>query len=100
MNKKLLRIAEERNRLIAKAASQRGTLALAVEPWRMPLARADQGLAALRYIKTHPLPIVGGIVLLALLRPGNAGKWLGRAFVAWRVLHGWRGRQRVSEIAG
>ena len=42
MNKKLLRIAEERNRLIAKAASQRGTLALAVEPWRMPLAQADQ----------------------------------------------------------
>ncbi len=88
MKQKLLRIAEKRNRLVLQVAAQRSELGQQVEPWRVPLARADQGLAALRYIKTHPVPMIGGVVLLALLRPRNAGKWLGRAFVAWRVLHG------------
>jgi hypothetical protein len=98
MNQKLLRVAEKRNRLIAQAASQRSALGQDVESWRMPLARADQGLAALRYIKAHPIPMVGGVLLLALLRPRNAGKWLGRAFVSWRVLHRLRGSQRAAVI--
>lgn len=92
MNDKLIRLAERRERLVAQAAAQRMALAQNIEPWRKPLARADQGLAALRYIGSHPAWIVGGVVLLAILRPGRIGKWLGRGWVTWQMLHKLRGR--------
>ena len=86
MNGKLIRLAERRERLIAQAAAQRVALAQSIEPWRVPLALADQGLAALRYIKRNPAWIVGGVVLLAALRPGRAGKWLRRGWVTWQIM--------------
>jgi hypothetical protein len=86
MNGKLIRLAERRERLIAQAAAQRVALAQSIEPWRTPLALADQGLAALRYIKRNPAWIVGGVVLLAALRPGRAGKWLRRGWVTWQIM--------------
>ena len=92
MNEKLIRLAERRERLVAQAAVQRMTLAQNIEPWRVPLARVDQGLAALRYIKSHPAWIVGGGVLLAALRLGRGGKWLRRGWVAWQMMHKLRGR--------
>ena len=92
MSEKLIRLAERRERLVARAATQRTALALNIEPWRLPLARADQGLAALRYIKSHPAWIVGGVVLLAALRPGRVGKWLRRGWVTWQIVHKLRGR--------
>ena len=92
MNDKLIRLAERRERLVAQAAAQRMALAQNIEPWRKPLARADQGLAALRYIKSHPAWIVGGGALLAALRLGRAGKWLRRGWVTWQIMHKLRGR--------
>ncbi len=92
MNDKLVRLAERRERLIAQAAAQRMALAQNIEPWRTPLALADKGLAALRYIKSHPAWIVGGSFLLAALRPGRAGKWLRRGWVTWQIVHKLRGR--------
>jgi hypothetical protein len=92
MNDKLIRLAERRERLVAQAAAQRVVLTQNIEPWRQPLARADQGLAALRYIRSHPAWIVGGVVLLAVLRLGRIGKWLGRGWVTWQMMHKLRGR--------
>ncbi|MHB1213805.1 MAG: YqjK-like family protein [Thiobacillus sp.] len=97
MNPKLIRLAEQRERLIAQAAVQRSALAQNIEPWRIPLGRVDQGLAALRYVKRHPAWIVGGIALLAVFRPGRAraagvGKWLTRGWAAWQLVHKLRGR--------
>ena len=86
MNANLVRLAERRERLVAQAAMQRRTLAQDIEPWRIPLALADQGLTALRYIKSHPEWIVGVVVLLAALRPRHIGKWLGRGLVSWQVV--------------
>jgi len=86
MNKKLIRLTERRERLVNRAAAQRVALAQNIEPWRIPLALADQGLTALRYIKRNPEWIVGVVVLLAALRPGRVGKWLGRGWVTWQML--------------
>lgn len=87
MNEKLTRLAERRERLVAQAAAQRMALAQNIEPWRNPLARADQGLAALRYIKSHPAWIVAGAALLAALRPGRVGKWLQLGWATWLMRH-------------
>ena len=89
MNK--IRLAERRERLIAQAAAQRTTLAQCIEPWRIPLARVDQGMNLLRAVKRHPAWIVGGVALFALLRPARVGKWLRRGWVAWRAIHKLRG---------
>lgn len=91
MNANMTRLAERRERLLAQAAAQRRTLAQNIEPWRIPLALADQGLTALRYIKSHPEWIVGVVAVLAVLRPRRVGKWLGRGWVSWQVLHRLRG---------
>lgn len=87
MKHKLLQLAQRRERLVAQSAAQRTALALSIEPWRIPLALADQGLAALRFIKSHPAAVVGGGIMLATLRPGFVGKWLRRGWLAWQVAH-------------
>jgi CHAD domain-containing protein len=92
MSEKLHRLAERRERLVAQAAAQRMALAQSIEPWRIPLAVADQGLAALRFLKRHPAWIVGGGILIAALRPVRVVKWLRRGWVAWQILHNLRGR--------
>lgn len=92
MNEKLVRLVERRERLVAQSAAQRMALAQNIEPWRAPLARVDQGLAVLRYVKSHPAWIIGSVALLAALRPGNVGKWLGRGWVTWQMVHKLRGK--------
>jgi YqjK-like protein len=81
MNKKLIRLAERRERLVTRAAEQRVALAQNIEPYRMPLALADRGIYALRYIKSHPEWLVGVVVLpcgtAAWPRREMAGAWLG-----------------------
>lgn len=91
MNKKLLRLAGRRERLVAQASAQRAALAENIEPWRTPLALADQGLNTLRYIGRHPVWIAGVVVLIAALTPRRAGKWLGRGWMTWQVMHKLRG---------
>jgi len=97
MNEKLIRLAERRESLVAQAAAQRTALAQHIEPWRIPLARVDQGLAVLRYLKNHPAWIVGGGVLLAALRPGRVGKWLRRGWVTWQMMYMRRRRWQKPE---
>lgn len=92
MTEKLAHLVERRENLIRLAAAQRTVLAQNIEPWRIPLARVDQGLAALRVIKRNPAWIVGGIVLLTALRPYRFVNWLRGGWVAWQVLRGLRGK--------
>jgi len=92
MSEKSARLADQRERLVALAAAQRTALAHNIEPWRIPLARVDQGLAALRVIKRNPAWIVVSGVLLAALLRGNSMKWLRRGWVAWQMLRGLRSR--------
>jgi hypothetical protein len=81
------RLVDRREHLIARVAAQRIVLAQNIEPWRPPLARVDQGLAAIGYLKRHPAWLIGGSALLVALRPGRVVKWLRRGWVAWQVVH-------------
>jgi hypothetical protein len=87
MNNKLIRLAERREQLIAAADAQRTVLAQTVAPWRTPLALADQGLAALRYVRQHPEWIAGGVALFVALRPNRVGTWLRRGWLTWQVVN-------------
>jgi len=85
MNGKLTRLAERRRLMIAQAAAQRTALATDMTPWRSRLALADKGIAAVRYVRSHPALIVGAALLVAALRPRRAGTWLQRGLLAWQI---------------
>ena len=87
MNEKLLKLARRRERLVLDAAKQRVQLAQAVEVWREPLALAEQGLAAISFIKKHPILMAASTaVLVRLVRKSFIGKWLGRGMMAWQLV--------------
>ena len=87
MNEKLLKLARRRENLVLEAAKQRVQLAQAVEVWREPLALAEQGLAAISFIKKHPILMAASTaVLVRLVRKSFMGKWLGRGIMAWRLV--------------
>lgn len=85
MNARLTELAERRATLVARAATQRAELSQAAAPWRGPLAVADQGLAAVRYLGSHPALLAGVVALVAALRPMRAAKWLRRGWLVWRM---------------
>ena len=87
MNEKLLKLAQRREHLVLEAAEQRVQLAQAVDAWRAPLALAEQGLAAISFIKKHPILIAASTaVLVRLLRKSFIGKWFGRGVMAWQLV--------------
>jgi YqjK-like protein len=87
MNKKLRNLAERRESLVAEAAAQRLLIAQNIETWRAPLTLADRGLAAVSYIRSHPVWAAGASLgLLTAMRLSLAGKWLQRGWIVWQVV--------------
>ena len=84
MSERLIKLAERRATLIARAESQRDTLGQAVVPLRVPLAVVDQGLAGINYLKLHPEWLAGSAVLMLLLKPRRIFKWAQNGWLAWR----------------
>lgn len=86
MNKKLLHLAERRSLLIKRAAAQRSALPYHLAPWRARLSWVDRGLAGVRYMGSHPIWVAGSaLVLVAVLRPLRATKWLQRGWLVWQI---------------
>lgn len=85
MNAKLVKLAERRATLVARAAVQRAELAQRLEPWRGPLAVVDQGVAAIRYIKSHPEIMAAMVMFAVVIRPRRISSWLRRGWVLWRM---------------
>jgi hypothetical protein len=82
--RRLTEIQVRRERLLARAASQRDEFALLLAPWRGPLQIADRGLEAAQYVRAHPSLVAIAAVVLLVLSPRRALRWTKRAYVAWR----------------
>lgn len=87
MSKKLAQLAARRESLVARVEEQRNILGENIEPWRIPLSRVDQGLEVVRYIRRHPVLLVGGGLLVAALPLGRAGKWASRGWMVWQMIN-------------
>jgi YqjK-like protein len=88
MRKNLLRLAERRNDLALKAEAQRLQLSQIVEAWRGPLAFVDQGFVAMRFVKKHPVWVVGAsVILLKVLKINRIGKWITRGWAVWKIVN-------------
>ena len=88
MNKKRAHLTERRSQLVAQSAAQRTALADELVPWRTRRALADQGVAALRFIRRHPAVMVGAALLVAALlrrRVASVGKWLRPGWAIWKI---------------
>ena len=85
MNAKLIELAERRTTLVARAATQRVELSQALAPWRGSLAVVDEGLAAVRYIRTHAALLAGVVAFVVPRRPLRAAEWVRRGWLVWRM---------------
>ncbi len=86
MNKRMLEVMQRRGELLARIASQREQVAEIGTRWQGPLAIADQGLAAIRYLRSNPVLAAGVAALFVIRRRGVAGLVGG----VWRVWQGYR----------
>lgn len=83
MKERLIDIRVRRARLQAKIEAQRNAVGIITERWERPLAVADTGLAALHFVKSHPVLLAGvGAAFVFRFRGAT-----GLAATGWRL---WR----------
>jgi len=86
MNEKLFELAQRRSELLARIAKQREQLADVAAEWDAPLAIADHGVAAVFFLRRHPL-LVAGVTAVILKRRSSAAALV---WGMWRVWKGYR----------
>lgn len=90
MNKKLARLAQRRELLIADAAAQRLALREHISPLKSTLSHADRGLSILRYVKQRPIVAMVATALFGILKPTRFGSWLQRGWGTVLILRNLR----------
>lgn len=85
MTSELARLAQRRNALTARIASERTEFARATGRWRTPLAHADLGVAAFQFVARHKIAIAGALGLIALWKPRWALRTARGGWLLWRI---------------
>lgn len=86
MNEEMFELMQSRGELLARIAAQREQVAEIGTQWQTPLALADQGMAAVRFLRGHPVLVAGVVAFFVIRRGGVAGLLRGM----WRVWKGYR----------
>lgn len=93
---RLTEIARRKESLVAKSGRERAALAAGFGVWQKPIDVIERGVAAARFLRSHPLLVAAAIVVVAVLGRRKLLRWAGRGLVAWRA---WRTLQGlVSEL--
>lgn len=93
MNSQILEVRQRRGELLARIAAQREQVAEIGTRWQTPLALADQGLAVVRFLRSHPALTAGVVALLVIRRRGVFGLVRG----GWQMWKGYRYLTALSE---
>ena len=93
MNARLTEITRHRAALVAQAAAQRSELGRWVQPWQLPLGLVDRGIALARRVRTNPLALAIGVLLLFRLGSGRWSVWAGRLWTGWQIYQSLHDRQ-------
>jgi hypothetical protein len=84
MKQRLAELADRRVRLLEEIEAQRMEVAEISADFQKPLALADTGLKAVRFLRNHPVLASGGFAVLLSMR----GKGLaGLAKKGWRLAY-------------
>jgi hypothetical protein len=89
MNVRLIELARKREGLVARSAAQREQLSGLVRQLERPLAIADKGMTAARFVRAHPMVFAGGGAVAAFLigrRLGGLHKIAGMLWGGWKIL--------------
>lgn len=92
MSDKTFELMKTRGELLARIAMQREQLSGIEAEWRTPLALADQGVSAVRFLRSHPL-LVGGIAAILTIRRRNL------AVLLWGLWRAWKGYRDPTAIS-
>jgi hypothetical protein len=89
MRARLLALAENRTRLVARAQAEReaiaGLLAPADAASSMALAAYNLARRVLQEAREHPLIAIAGGVALAVMRPRRAIAWIAKGWSLYRM---------------
>ncbi len=85
MKRHLNQLTQRRHHLQALITNQRIELGQYVEPFRVPLARVDQGVEVVRFVQRNTLLVAGASTLYMVFRTKGTGKWLRRSLLAWQL---------------
>jgi hypothetical protein len=91
-------IARRKERLIGRTAAQRAAMADAWHYWQQPAHVVDRGIAAARFLKSHPLLLGMGVAAAVVLGRRNLLGWISRGWVAWRALRSFTAWAKKSGI--
>lgn len=86
MSPRLVELALKKQRLQIRSAALRTDFSSHAAAWRPVFAIADQGQAALLWLRRHPAVPVAVLVALLVARPRGLLRWLKRGFFAWQAV--------------
>lgn len=90
-----IELAHRKERLIARAAAQRETIADAFRALEKPVGVIDRAVAATRFLRAHPLLVAAVVAGVVALRRRSLVGLFTRGLAAWRIwrsLRTWSGR--------
>lgn len=93
MNKQMLAVMQRRGELLARIATQREQVAATAMRWQAPLALADKGLAAIRFLRSNPVLVAAAVAVIAIRRRNVAGMLAG----GWRIWRWYKSAKSFSE---
>jgi siroheme synthase len=94
-NERLIEIARRKERLIARAESQRVAIVSSFEGLRGAVTVADKGLTLVRFAQGHPLLVGAGVAAMSALRGGSLLSIAGRGLAVWRA---WKSISSLSAL--
>lgn len=92
MTEKMSELMQTRGELLARIAVQREQMSEIEAEWRAPLAVADQGVVAVRFLRRHPWLVAGVVAVFVIRRRSVAG-------LAWGVWRAWKGFRDFTSIS-
>lgn len=95
MNDSMFKLMQNRSKLLAKIAAQRGQMTEIEAEWRAPLALADRGVAIVRFLRCHPLLVSGAMAIILFRRRSMTGM-TGLMWGVWRTWKSYRDFTSIS----
>ena len=87
MTSRLNHLLERQQRLIAKSAEQRASIAASLDAWEKPIAWLDRGLGVIGLIQKNRVLLYAAFALLASYKPAGARKVVVYAVSALKLAH-------------
>ena len=87
MSARLHQLLERQQRLIAKSAEQRATIAADLRVWQKPFTWIDRGLGVVQLIQNNRVLLYAAFALLASYKPAGARKLVVFAVSALKIAH-------------